>query len=55
MVKVKNKHISVGLSGYQTVGPVGCRTNGLSDYSYAPDDIAKILPCDKTFSFKSFV
>ena len=28
---------SIGLSDYRTAGgPVGCRTNGLSDYSYAP-------------------
>ena len=27
----------IGLSNYRTVGPAGCRTNGLSDYSYAPD------------------
>jgi hypothetical protein len=42
-VKVKDKHVSVGLSDCRTiglldqraVGPAGCRTNGLSDYSYA--------------------
>ena len=34
MVKVKNKHISVGLS--RAIGIVDCRTNVLSDYSYAP-------------------
>ena len=36
-MKVKNKHISVGLWNCRTAGPVGCRNiGGLSNYSYAP-------------------
>jgi hypothetical protein len=33
----KQTHLcrTIGLSNYRTVGPAGCRTNGLSDYSYA--------------------
>jgi len=27
---------NTSLSDYRTVGPAACRTNGLSDYSYAP-------------------
>ena len=34
----KQTHLcrTIGLSDYRTVGPAGCRTNGLSNYSYAP-------------------
>jgi hypothetical protein len=33
----KQTHLcqTIGLSNYRTVGSAGCRTNGLSGYSYA--------------------
>ena len=30
---------------YRTVGPAGCRTNGLSDYSYALFALLKMIAC----------
>jgi hypothetical protein len=35
-VKVKDKHISVGLSGCRTIGLSDQRDVGLTDYSYTP-------------------
>jgi hypothetical protein len=43
MMKVKN---NPSLSDYRTVGPASCRTKGLSEYSYAPDEthVKQYLP-----------
>jgi hypothetical protein len=46
MMKVKN---NPSLSDYRTVGPAGCRTKWLSEYSYAPDEthVKQYLPLMK--------